>query len=69
MLNNKIMGAKLAINDPVGVFSTLRWSGSLDYNQFIDRHQRLKSAEFENIKIVFEVRKILFDDGSVEEYN
>ena len=68
LLDNKILGASLAINDPVSSDSVMQWSGQLNFNQFIDRHQRLKSAEYENVKIAFEIKKILFDDGSVEEY-
>ncbi len=69
LLENKIISANLAINDPISAYTPLKWSGQLDYNQFLDKHQRLRAADFENIKIVFEVRKILFDDGSVKEYD
>jgi hypothetical protein len=68
LLDNKVLGASLAINDPVSAGTVIKWDGQLDFNQFIDRHQRLRSAEKENLKIVFEAKKILFEDGSVEEY-
>nr|CAJ75188.1 unknown protein [Candidatus Kuenenia stuttgartiensis] len=68
LLDNKVLGASLAINNPVSVDSVMQWDGQLDFNQFIDRHQRLRSAEQENLKIIFEAKKILFADGTVEEY-
>ncbi len=65
LLDNKILSANLAINDPVSAGSAVEWSGGLDYNQFMDRHQRLKIAEFKNMKVQFNTKKILFSDGSV----
>ena len=69
LLDNELLSAKVAINDPVANYMVYEWSGTLDYNQFKDSHQRLKGAEFNNLKINFEPRKILYDDGSVQEYN
>ncbi|MBU1564242.1 MAG: hypothetical protein KJ630_01270 [Proteobacteria bacterium] len=68
LLDNEIMSAKLAVNDPVGAGHTFDWNGSIDYNQFMDKHQRLKSADQQNIKITFALRKILFEDGEVKEF-
>lgn len=68
LLDNEIIASKLAINDPLGATASLDWSGQLDYNQFIDSHQRLRSEERSNLKITFTPRKILFADGSVKEY-
>jgi hypothetical protein len=68
LLDNTILSAKLAINDPVSSGSQLNWSGQLDYNQFMDKHQRLKNQEFQNLKIRFDTKKILFSDSSIKEY-
>lgn len=68
LLDNKILSAKLAINDPVGPASTLQWEGQLHYNKFIDAHQRLRGAEFENLKVLFTPRKILYTDGTTKEF-
>jgi uncharacterized repeat protein (TIGR01451 family) len=69
LLDNEIHSSLLAINEPVGVGATLVWNGWLKYNQFIDAHQRLRSALFENLKIKFIPRKLLFADGSMEQLN
>lgn len=68
LLENQILSAGLAINDPVSSGSQLEWSGELAYNQFIDRHQRLRNEDFQNLKIRFYTKKILFSDGSVKEF-
>ncbi|MGY3354921.1 hypothetical protein ACVWZK_001584 [Bradyrhizobium sp. GM0.4] len=69
LLDNEIHSSLLAINEPVGGGATLVWNGRLKYNQFIDAHQRLRSASFENLKIKFIPRKLLFADGSMEQLN
>ena len=68
LLDNLIMNVKVAVNDPLDTFSPLTWEGSLDYNQFIDRHQRLRAAEFQNTKMSFVPNKVLYTDGSVETF-
>jgi len=68
LLDNTIISAKLAINDPVSSRSQLEWSGQIDYNQFMDTHQRLRNQEFQNLKIRFDTKKVLFSDGSVKEF-
>ena len=68
LLDNTLLSAKLAINDPVPSSSHLGWSGQIDYNQFIDKHQRLRNEDFQNLKIRFDTKKILFSDGSVKEF-
>lgn len=68
LLGNEILGAKLAVNDPVSSGQSLEWEGKLDYNQFISSHERLRNAEVQNTKVNFVLRRILFADGEVKEY-
>ena len=68
LLDNTILTAGVAINEVVPSGGSLRWSGEIDYNQFIDRHQRLRGEEFQNLKVVFEAKKILFTDGTVKQF-
>jgi hypothetical protein len=69
LLDNKIMASKLAINDPIHTGSTLIWKGRIEYNQFMEPHQRLRNEADNNLKIVFDTRKILFLDGTIKEFN
>ena len=68
LLGNEIHGAKLAVNDPIVAGGSLEWEGKLDYNQFMPSHERLKTSELENTKVVFALKRILFEDGEVKEY-
>lgn len=68
LLDNEILSSKLAINDPVPSGKTIEWDGGLQYNQFMESHQRFRSAELENIKLRFAPRKILYTDGSEKDY-
>ena len=47
---------------------SLEWEGKLDYNQFISSHERLRNAETENTKVTFTLKKILFADGTVQDF-
>lgn len=68
LLDNKIINASLAINEPLAADSKMEWHGQLDFNQFISEHQRLRTEDLQNLKIVFSPRKILFEDGTTKEY-
>lgn len=68
LLDNRILGSKLAITDPVKAGATLNWAGQLDYNQFVDNHERLRGESLENLKTEFIVTKILFADGTKQEF-
>lgn len=69
LLDNKVISISLAINDPLGAHKTVNWSGGIKYNQFMDEHQRLRSAIMGNIKVAFTPRKALFADGTTATYN
>lgn len=69
LLDNSLLSSRLAINDPVSAGSSVRWSGEIEYNQFMDSHKRLRNADMQNIKIKFVPRKLLYADGSMKEFN
>lgn len=64
LLDNDILGSRVAINDSVKAGATMDWEGKLDYNEFMDDHERLRNEALENLKTRFIVTKILFSDGS-----
>jgi len=68
LLDNEILGAKLAINDPVAAGQSILWPGKIDYNQFIARHESLRNAETANIKVKFVLKRVLFEDGTVTDF-
>ena len=69
LLDNRIIAANVAINDAVPSGERLTWDGELDYNQFLNSHQSLRVADTEDVKVNIEARKILFSNGTTEEYN
>jgi hypothetical protein len=68
LLDNRILGSSIAINEVVKAGDTLNWSGGIKYNQFMDDHQRLRNEPQENLKIVFVPKKVLFTDGTVKTF-
>jgi hypothetical protein len=68
LLGNEIMSSKLEINEAVSLGEILNWDGVINYNQFMSEHKKLRSEKIENIKTIFMPRQVLFDDGSVKEF-
>lgn len=67
LLGNRILASKVEINERIANAASLNWDGALEYNQFIDEHQRLRSEPAENLKINFEAGKVLYADGTTQE--
>jgi len=68
LLDNDILGSRLAINDPIKAGATMDWEGKLDYNQFMNDHERLRNESLENLKTRFIVTKVLFADGTSQKF-
>lgn len=69
LLGNLLLAANVAINDPVSANTYMEWSGQIEYNQFKENHLSLRNAEFQNMKVNFELEKVLFSNGTVKEFN
>lgn len=67
LLDNTILSARLAVNDPISAGSQIQWPGKIDYNRFISKHQQFRDENLQNLKTRFDTKKILFADGSVKE--
>lgn len=68
LLDNEIISLRLEINEPIKALSKARWSGAIDYNQFMDTHRRLRTESENNLKVRFVTRKVLFTDGTTKNY-
>lgn len=68
LLDNKILSAKIAVNDPLKAGAQTTWRGGIKYNQFISEHQALRAADPANLKMSFAPQKILFVDGSTQTF-
>jgi hypothetical protein len=68
LLGNSILESKVEINERIANGATLSWDGGLHYNQFMAPHQRLRGEPQENLKITFSPHKLLFEDGTTQEF-
>lgn len=64
LIDNDILATHLAINELIRAGQTIKWNGSLRYNQFSEDMRRLRDASADNLKIDFVLHKTLFTDGS-----
>lgn len=68
LLGNEIIRINIAVNELIAQGKQLPWSGGIDYNQFLDRHKRFRNEPQENLKILFEIKKVLYSDGRLEQF-
>lgn len=68
LLGNEIMAANVAVNDPVNARGIIKWTGVIDYNQFISRHKEFRYSELNNMRTSFNLGKILYADGRQESF-
>lgn len=68
LLGNQIKRVRLSENNPDWMANTLIWSGSVRFNQFIQDDVRLKNTPFDSLRMSFEIKKILYNDGELQEF-
>lgn len=68
LFDREIMPVTITYEDGVTAGATAKWEGSIDYNQFMDTHQRLAAIEFENVSVTSEIEQVIFTDGTKESY-
>ena len=66
ILGEVILPVNISVTEPIAAKSAFQWDGTIDYNQFISSHKAFVGEKQENIKTVFNVRKILYEDGTEE---
>lgn len=64
MFDDVIKRVNLSVDDTIKAGTTLQWSGSLDYNQFMDEDKKLRNTNFAKMKISWEPMTFIFLDGS-----
>lgn len=73
---NNLFGKKIIENtcdftgQQIDVNSTVNFDNlSLEINEFIDEHNRLYNENFDDLKFVYKVNSIVYDDGTTETIN
>jgi hypothetical protein len=64
LFGKEIFSSSLTISDPIAAGATGDWKGSMEYNQFISAHQRLRDMDLKDMKVVWMPKSIIFADGS-----
>jgi hypothetical protein len=63
-------GMRWTIDKPVAPGASFTEKGSgFKYNQFTDSHQWVRNTELENMKVVFRVDSILYQDGTTKTFD
>lgn len=65
LFGREIFKSNITIDDPIAVGSKETWSGGIDYNQFMDTHQKLRNTDLEDMRVEWLPATILFSDGTV----
>lgn len=68
LFDREILAVVVTIEEEVEPGSFIYWDGSIEYNQFLDEHQRLHSKDREDLKIRFELSEVLYTDGTRERF-
>ncbi|MBI2299882.1 MAG: hypothetical protein HYU66_13225 [Armatimonadetes bacterium] len=68
LLDNEILRLRVEINQRIAQGGLLEWKGAMEYNEFMEEHQRLRSEDSSNIRVRFIARKVLFSDGTSKVY-
>jgi hypothetical protein len=66
--DNKLYSSKIAVSKMIAEGGTLAWDELLDLGKLDDLGKRLLVDDQENLKAVFQVKKLFFVDGTVKKY-
>ena len=64
MFDKEIGAVNFGYTDGLKAGSTASWTGTRDYNQFLEQHKAIARLEEGKYKAVFEPEMIVFEDGS-----
>jgi len=64
LFDDEISSIRFTYDDPIGVGEIAKWNAQTDYNQFDSDDSKLKNKDLEDMKVVWEPIKIIFEDGS-----
>lgn len=68
ILDNKVKNLNLAFKDGIIAGDTISWDGEMEYNPFIDSDKKLRRTLLKDIKVKIFLKKVIFTDGSIEDF-
>jgi hypothetical protein len=69
IIGNEVKRLNIKFTDGIEAGGNVVWKGEMQYNQFIDSSRALRYADREKLKVVLELNKVVFADGTVEEFD
>lgn len=64
LFDKPIFESGLTISDAIKAGAKATWSGSIDYNQFVDSHRSLRNTDLKDMKVIWIPKSIIYADGS-----
>ena len=64
LFDSHIYKTRLTISDPVKAGKKGTWVGQIDYNQFVEAEQALRSTDLEDMKVNWLPSSVIFADGT-----
>lgn len=68
LFDREILRVNLTIEQRVEAGGNGTWEGGIDYNQFMDEHNRLRVIEGADLVVGFELKMVMYSDGTREKY-
>jgi hypothetical protein len=64
LFGSEIYESGLTISDPIKAKAKATWTGSIKYNQFIDKDVKLKNTDLKDMRAEWLPQSVIFADGS-----
>lgn len=68
LFDRKIIDIGITYEDGLKVGETKNWDRGLDYNQFMDSHQRLASIDKKDLRVTLALDQVIYTDGTKENF-
>ena len=66
LFGDTVMSVRLKYTDGIEAGATVKWNGGIDYNQFLDRHRKLRAAKVQDLSVALALTQVIYTDGTVE---
>lgn len=64
LFGKDIFSCSLTIQDGIKAGAKSTWTGTIDYNQFLDSHRSLRATDLKDMQVTWVPKQILYGDGT-----
>ena len=68
IFDSELLTIDIAYDEGLDAYEEKIWNAAIDYNQFMDGHDKLKTNTLENLKYQWQVKAVVYEDGSKETF-